>query len=260
MAVTDLLDSARHHLGDADTIRQHRRRLEIDGVVVLDRLLTPKCLQLVLDEVDGREDDAFYADSSHNVYLTDGDPDLPADHVVNRQVVSSKGLLADDQLAETSALRTIYRDPTLRAHLAGLLDVESLHPYADDVSSINVHFHRDGEQLGWHYDNSSFAVTTLIQAPETGGTFEYVPEIRSSGRGHGDAAEHARVKDVLDQEIGVEQLGISPGDLVIFRGRDSLHRVTPSRGDTTRVLVVFAFNAESGVALSASARSTFYGR
>ena len=50
------------------------------------------------------------------------------------------------------------------------------------------------------------------------------------------------------------------GDLMLFRGRDALHRVTPSQGEITRMLVVLAYNAEPNVSLSESARMTFYGR
>ena len=39
-----------------------------------------------------------------------------------------------------------------------------------------------------------------------------------------------------------------------------MHRVTPTEGHTTRMLVVLAYNSEPGVALSESARMTFYGR
>ena len=42
--------------------------------------------------------------------------------------------------------------------------------------------------------------------------------------------------------------------------RDALHRVTPTQGEITRMLVVLAYNAEPNVALSESARMTFYGR
>ncbi len=258
--MTALIDAARHRLADPDAIARDRRTLAEHGVLVLDRLLTASCLDAVLAEVDGRESDAFYASSTHNVYLTDGDPSLGPDHLVNRQIVSTKGLLADDQITTDSALRAVYTDRTLRDHLIGVLGVEGLHPYADDVSSINVHFHRDGEELGWHFDNSSFAVTALIQAPERGGAFEYAPSIRSAGRGHGDPAEHERLASVLDDGHHVQTLDMAPGDLVIFRGRDSLHRVTPSAGPRTRILVVFAFNVEPDIALSASARTTFYGR
>jgi hypothetical protein len=48
--------------------------------------------------------------------------------------------------------------------------------------------------------------------------------------------------------------------LVLFRGQDSLHRVAPVEGLKTRMLVVLAYNKEPGIALSESARQTFFGR
>jgi hypothetical protein len=58
----------------------------------------------------------------------------------------------------------------------------------------------------------------------------------------------------------VHTLDFEPGDLVLFRGRDAIHQVTPTEGDTTRLLVVFTYNDRPGVALSESALTTFYGR
>jgi predicted 2-oxoglutarate/Fe(II)-dependent dioxygenase YbiX len=68
------------------------------------------------------------------------------------------------------------------------------------------------------------------------------------------------VDQVLKGELETQALAMSAGDLVLFRGKDALHRVTPTQGDTTRMLVVLAYNAEANVALSESARMTFYGR
>ena len=193
--------------------------------------------------------------SSHR--LADPDPCLADDHAFNRQVLSSKGLIADDQVPPDSPLRTIYADPDLRGFLCAVLGIESIHAYDDPLSSINVHFAPHGRELGWHFDNSSFAVTLLLQAPQAGGIFEYVPAARASGRGE---QGYETVDAVLDGVHPVETLTFAPGDLVLFRGRDALHRVTPTIGDVTRLLVVFAFNDGPGVRLSDSALATFYGR
>ena len=48
--------------------------------------------------------------------------------------------------------------------------------------------------------------------------------------------------------------------LVLFRGRNSIHRVSPNESDKTRMLAVLAYNSQEGVELSESARMTFYGR
>ena len=68
------------------------------------------------------------------------------------------------------------------------------------------------------------------------------------------------VDKVLDGEIKPQKLSMDAGALVLFRGRNSMHRVTPNESDLTRMLVVLAYNSKPGVALSESARMTFYGR
>ena len=65
---------------------------------------------------------------------------------------------------------------------------------------------------------------------------------------------------ILDGAIPTKTLTMDAGTLVLFRGRNSMHRVTPVKGDRTRMLVVLAYNAEPGIALSEAARMTFYGR
>ncbi|MEM9894155.1 MAG: 2OG-Fe(II) oxygenase [Actinomycetota bacterium] len=255
--VTAAIDVDRHPLGDDGYVEACRARLHADGALVLAGFFTAEVIERLVAESAGREGDAFHADSTHNVYLTAPDPALAPGHPFNRQVASSKGLIADDQIPADSPLRAIYGDPAFRAFLCAVLGVAEIHPYADDLSSINVHFAAEGRELGWHFDNSSFAVTMLLQAPEGGGVFEYVPGVRDAETG--DQA-YDRVGAVLDGGEPVLTLAFDPGDLVLFRGRDALHRVTPTEGATTRMLVVFAFNDRPGVGLSTSALRTFYGR
>jgi hypothetical protein len=254
---TEHIDTAHHPISDSDYVDRCRHQLDGAGALVLAGFFTPTAIRHVVAESAHRESEAFYTRSTHNVYLTPPDPTLPPDHSFNRQVASSKGLLADDQVPQSSPLRSVYQDDSFRAFLRGVLGVDELHPYADRLSSINVHFASAGQELGWHFDNSSFAVTMLLQAPESGGVFEYVRDARDAAGGD---MGFDRVAAVLDGAERVERLDIAAGDLVLFRGRDALHRVTPTDGSVTRMLVVFAFNAEPGVELSQSALTTFYGR
>ena len=251
------IDGSRHPLNDRDHRRQCWEVLDANGALVLGGFFTAAAVARVVADSAPREDEAYYASSTHNVYLTPSDPGLADDHPFNRQVVSSKGLLADDQIPVDSPLRTVYDDPDFRDFLCAVLGINEVHSYADELSSINIHFASDGQELGWHFDNSSFAVTMMLQTPEAGGTFEYVAGARDA-----DAGEMAydTVEAVLDGRHPVETLAFSPGDLVLFRGRNAMHRVTPTIGTVTRLLVVFAFNDLPGVALSDSALQTFYGR
>lgn len=57
-----------------------------------------------------------------------------------------------------------------------------------------------------------------------------------------------------------QDLDFESGDLVMSHGQKATHRVTPTEGDATLLLVVFAFNDQPGVALSDSPLKTFYGQ
>jgi hypothetical protein len=87
--------------------------------------------------------------------------------------------------------------------------------------------------------------------------FEYVPDLRDAAAGE---MNFQGVADVLEGATPVKTLDMQPGTLVLFRGRNSLHRVTPTAGNRTRLLVVLAYNDAPGVSLSEGARMTFYGR
>ncbi len=251
------LNAANHPIHDFAYAQQCRARLDEAGALVLSNFFRRESIAEVIKQSEPFEANAFYASSTHNVYLTPPDPALPDDHTFNRQIVSSKGLIADDEVPGDSPLRSVYDDEAFRTFLCRVLGIDTIYPYADDLSSINVHFASEGRELGWHFDNSSFAVTMLLRAPEGGGAFEYVPATRNSAAGD---MSFDRVGRVLDGEDLVKTLEFEPGDLVLFRGRDAMHRVTPTQGSVTRLLVVFAYNDRPGVGLSESALQTFYGR
>lgn len=253
----DIIDLDRYPLaGDALTA-QCAALLKADGVVTLPGFLRPGAVAELVAEAEATSPLAYYTASTHNVYLTPTDPTLPADHIFNRQVQSSKGCITTDQVPETSSLHRLYDAQVFKTFVAGVVNQDSLHPYADSLSSINVHYAGAGKELNWHFDNSEFAITLLLQAPEAGGVFEYVKDLRDAEAGE---MNFEGVADLLEGRTQPEVLAMDPGTLVLFRGRNSIHRVTPTEGDTKRILVVLAYNSEPGIALSDSARRTFYGR
>ena len=252
-----IADTIRYPLYDeAFRIHSHAT-LSRDGALVMEGFLCPETIERVRQEGEDHHDEAYYCVQKHNVYLTPSDPDYADDHPRNRRVSSSKGCITDDIVPADSPLRTLYDDAGFRAFLCVVLDELALHNYADPLSSINIHYADDGQELGWHFDNSSFAITLLIQSPDAGGEFEYVGGVRNAEEGE---MNFERVTEVLDGKANPKTLNMTPGTLVLFRGRNAMHRVIPVRGNRTRMLVVLAYNAKPGVSLSESARKTFYGR
>jgi len=257
MALSEIVDLSRYPIEDAGFIDQCKAAYDQGGILVLEGFVQPAAIEEIRAEGEAGRGAVYSKREDHTVYLSAPDPEFSADHPRNRKVVSTKGCLTDDKIGATSPLRQLYDDTQFRAFLCAVLGERELHNYADPLSSINLHFHETGQELGWHFDNSSFSITLMVQAPEAGGEFEYATDVRNADAG--DMGFDA-VAQILDGQHAVESLNARPGTLVFFRGRNSMHRVVPNAGACTRMLAVLAYNAEPGVALSETARLTFYGR
>ena len=253
----DVIDLDTCPLGGENFTTSCTKTLVEDGVLTLPGFLRPKAIETLVAEAEAQQYKAYFTASTHNVYLTASCPELGEDHVYNRQLTSSKGCITTDQVLAESNLRTIYDSVFFRQFAACVVGEERLYEYADPLASINVHFASEGQELNWHFDNSDFAITLLLQAPQDGGIFEYARDLRNAEEGD---MNYAGVTAILDGKTEPSVLSMEPGTLVLFRGRNSMHRVTPTIGDRTRILVVLAYNAAPGIALSESARMTFFGR
>ena len=259
MELASIVNLGRYALDDSKFQLQCKQQLDKHGALVLDELLTGPALECILAESSKKQSLAYFTQQKHNVYISDKDPDFPDEHPRNILVDSSKGCITDDLIDTNSPLRTLYDSHLFQAFLCAVLGEDQLFPYADTLSSINVHYAGEGQELGWHFDNSTFATTLLIQKPEAGGEFEYIGAMQFKDNGERNYDSVGALLRGAPEEDPTA-LAIEAGSLVLFRGRNAIHRVTPVVGDVTRVLVVFAYNSEPGIALSESARKTFYGR
>ncbi len=257
MELADIVDLTTYPIENPDFRATLRQSYQRDGVLEMPGFMTESAISSIRAEGLANKDKVYAKTEKHTVYLSPQDPAYNSDHPRNRLVTSSKGCLTDDQIAEASALRALYDSDVFRAFLCDVLEEDALFEYADPLSSINLHFAERGQELGWHFDNSSFAITLMVQPPQQGGSFEYVRDVRDA-----DAGEMSfdAVGDILDGRTQVNQLDAEAGTLVFFRGRNSIHRVAPNEGEQTRILAVLAYNTEPGISLSESARQTFYGR
>jgi len=244
-------------LDSIDFANQCRQKLSEEGVLLIPQFLQSEALKQTIKEAEAQTHLAYFTKKTHNVYLSEPNASLPETHVFNRQVKSSKGCITTDQIQKESGLHIIYNNFIFKKFIAHVVRENAIYPYADTLSGINIHYASEGEELGWHFDNSSFAITLLLQAPKEGGLFQYVRDLRNS---NSEDMNFNGVETVLNDEVPVKTLNMEEGTLVLFRGLNSMHRVTPTIGNKTRILVVLAYNNKPGVSLSETARMTFFGR
>ncbi len=140
MSLEQVVDLAAHPIGAAQYRESCRARYRATGVLALSGFLAPSAVETIRAEGEASRARVFAQVSRHTVYLSPPDPALPGDHVRNRLVVSSKGCLTDDLIAPASPLRRLYDAAAFRDFLCDVLGEKALFPYADPLSSINLHF------------------------------------------------------------------------------------------------------------------------
>ena len=138
-----------------------------------------------------------------------------------------------------------------------VLKVKNIYPYKDSLSCINYNYYEKNQQLGWHFDNASFAITLMISSPDKGGVFQYYNKGRNYEKGY---INKSLIKKIIEGSKKINNLIVNPGTLVLFYGRNYLHRVTPVTSKKNRILVTLNYNLEPGIELSENARETFFGR
>ncbi len=198
---------------------------------------------------------AFFHRAGHNVYLDDGDANLPADHPRRRRVDTFIGSIAYDELPDGGWLKTLYGWPGLTDFVARVVGADALHHLDDPLGACSVNVCGPGGKHGWHYDESEFTITLMLQQPAGGGDFDYVPGLR------GAEGEDDRLARLLDGDAEeVVHLPFEEGCLLIFNGHESLHRVTPVSGDRLRLVPVLCYADRPGIANSPEVRTMFWGR
>ena len=238
---------------------EYRKRLDRMQYCSLPNFLLRDAIEDTAALVKSLKDNGNPASSTRNCYLQrQGDPSLPEDHPRNIFHPASYRMLAADQLPETSALRLLYAWEPFQRLVAGIVSVDRLYPNEDTLQPINVICYADGDQSAWHYDSTNaFTMTLMLQKADRGGDFEMAPNTRRSPED--EALGYMR--EVLTGPSGrVVSVGREEGELTIFRGCNSLHRVTPVEGPRDRLMAVFVYEAEPGIRGDPEVNMTVYGR
>ena len=171
----DIINFKLHPIDDWDyCVKRCRSELQKNSILILNNFLAEEPLVNLQREAQALHDKAFYCSQNHNVLLTKKNTQLGDKHPCNIEVVSDKGCVPHDLIPEESSLRTIYNSVFFKNFIQSLLSVEKIYPYADTLSSINYNYYEKHQQLGWHFDNASFAIALMIQSSASGGNFQHV--------------------------------------------------------------------------------------
>lgn len=246
------LDSAR---GQA-LVSECRERMRRDGVCLLRGFLNAEALATMKAEASSALQNAFFCHNTHNAYLRDDDPAFPEDHPRRRLLQTDVGSIANDDLPADGTLCRLYAYEPLTRFIGKVLGHEEFHRSADPIGALSINVFEPGGGHSWHFDESHFTVTIMLQPAESGGHFEYVPSIRTA-----ESDNYEEVEQILDgKHPGVERLPFEAGTLCIFAGRNTLHRVTTVGGRKHRLVPVLCYDTVPGSINSDEVRMLFWGR
>ena len=263
-----LVDLDRYPVLDLDgagapVVAHHAAELHATGVSILPGFLRADALPGLVAECDALAAGAFLQDVPGTPYLELPDTGAwPKGHPRVTWSRSAVHTVAYDRFSPTrSGLRALFEWGGLLELVSGILGRSPLHRYADPLGAMNLAVMRDGDTLGWHFDQTDFVVSLALQASEAGGAFENVQRLRWVDGG-GIEERYDTVARVLAGEAAerVTTVPMTPGTLMLFEGRWSLHRVTPVVGDTPRHVALFGFDTRPGTMSSDLLKQIRYGR
>lgn len=226
-----------------------------DGILVFDNFIQQDVLLGLEKEAMSLCQDAYRSSTAYNPFI-DAYENVASERLRNIQFTTEKSCICYDQIPENSALKFLYQSEEFQSFLSRILWVENFYPYADPLWGININYYDPGDSLEWHYDNCSFTITLLLKKPDAWWSYEYFANER-----YDDAwkEDYQKLENMISGALLPKSVDLEEGTLVIFRGTESLHRVTPiERGQ--RILVTFCYNLYEGISLSEKSRMTFFGR
>jgi len=202
-----------------DIINYNKKLLDNNGCCVLKNFIKEESINRMKQEAERKLNKVYWTKDKHNPYFIKDDETLPKDHPKRIFTVRESGYINSDDLEQNSDLNHLHDSDEMLKFVSDCLGVYPLY---------------SGHYFPWHFDGNEFTLSILVQKSEKGGIFEYSPDLRSK-----DNENFENVTKVLRGDRGaVKSLDLKPGDLQIFKGRFSMHRVTKIEGKSSRYIAL----------------------
>ncbi|SDN43782.1 HalD/BesD family halogenase [Vreelandella arcis] len=217
-------------------VERVRQQLRTDGCALLSSFIRKDLIEPLREESEALAPKAFYSDNNVNPYVTPDDPSLPEDHPARFFQHYTNGFVARDLIPEDAIVQQLYRDPDFQRFVADCLEEPVIYEFADPIAGLVINVMPDDTELPWHFDTNEFIVSLMTRRPIEGGEFQYVPNIRRPGEENFAAVQRVLEGDHTD----VKSLTLNTGDLQLFKGRYSMHRVAAAKGQRLCTLLGYA--------------------
>ena len=246
-AIYNFIDLDRYPINDLAgvagqrLVEESRTALDRDGSCAMPGFVDRSTVAEMAAEANALQHLAYPGPTEVTPYFFNYDlgkgTDLADDHPLKCKGKRKLSQVAADLIPNHLMLSKLYYSPVLTDFLAAILD-QPVYRNQDRYQSLNISLMNAGGCQQWHFDSGLMVTTLLLQAPEAGGVFEYVPDLRSD-----ESENFEQVQQVLDGDSNrVKRLKLEAGTLSLFRGHYSMHRVTEVEGNRTRIQAILGFS------------------
>jgi hypothetical protein len=213
-----------------------RAELATDGCARIAGFIRPSVQRQLEEEVAAIASLAHFSNCRITPYFNDDEPELPADHPRRRFADFSNGFVAMDRFPPRGIVLSLYHDVVFQHFVQDCLQEPALYTFDDPLAGVVANIVPERASLPWHFDTNEFIVSLLTRKSTAGGAFEYCPDLRRLG----DEC-YPQVQAVLDGDRSrVRTVDLEIGDLQLFRGRFSMHRVCAGKGERHTVILGYA--------------------
>ena len=219
-------------------VKKCKQELDEFSCSTVPNFILPESLKIMNKELEKQINQVYMSKESINPYLNSKDePSLDKDHP--KRIFSKRynGYLNSDLFKKDSEMKYLYEQDELLKFVSACVGISPIYRWADPLACHAYNIMKPSGVLPWHFDSCEFTLSIMLQKPDQGGVFEYCPYIREPGN-----EKFNEVRKVLNGDRKcVRQLELKPGDLQIFKGRFTLHRVTKVEGSRSRYLAIPAY-------------------
>ena len=226
-AYFDLAVSTHFDQFSTESIEQLQRNLREDDIVVFDQLL-PENFKIKLHEEALSMLDIHGVRRELHIKQTGNTPRYFSS--TGRQAIAEHG----------KYIPAFFNSDVIKHFLSRINEAPLLPvPYEPEEYIINRQ-ESIGDTHGWHWDDYTFALIWIVEAPKMGegALVEYVPKTEWDRKD----MEHC-VQKVLDTH-DVHQMFIPEGHCYLMRASSTLHRISPLTGTSKRTVIVFTYAIE----------------
>jgi len=218
-------------------VNQYRKELNTIGCCCLTNFIKQESISRMQEEIRKGKKEIYWSADYHNPYFTKKNPKLKKNHPERVFQKRNNGYITADKINNDSDLLILYESAYLLNFVSDCLNISPIFKWDDPLARCTYSIMEPSHYFPWHFDSNDFTLSILIQKAQKGGIFEYYPDIRNIQN-----ENHEQVSKVLnDERKGVYLLDLEPGDLQIFKGRFSIHRVTQVWGRNPRCIALPTF-------------------